>query len=192
MKKYTLLILLFFFCIFSAKIYAQYRFEEYEKLIKDHRNDSIQAILGKAELIFSAKLNDLRGNRKKKELLISKHATIAAFNHVLWMAMNDKLSHSQKLNTMMFSGKSVNDRLQFVRASPFESYAENIAFVSLSSEEIFESSDAAQMIGDEFFKLWFSSPGHKSNMLDTDFRSHGITMYYWNERVYATNVFLSR
>lgn len=192
MKKYTLLIALFFFSFFSVKIYAQYRFEEYDKLLKDYRSDSIQAILMQAELVFSAKLNDLRSKRRKTELIISKHASITAFNHVLWMAVNGKLSHSQKANSTMFSGKAVNDRLQFVRASPYASYAENIAFVSLAAEEIFESKDAAQMIGDEFFKLWFSSSGHKSNMLDADFRSHGIAFYYLNERIYATNVFLSR
>jgi len=192
MPKHTLYISLFFFLVGNAPIHSQYRFDEYEKLMADYRKDSIQTILLEAERIFSVKLNELRSKRRKNELIISKHASIAAYNHALWMAVNGKLSHSQKKSSAMFSGKSIKDRLLFVRTFQFESYGENIAYISCSPEELLDSREPAEWIAEKFYKLWFTSPGHKSKMLDVDFRSHGISFYYFDERVYAANVFLSR
>ncbi len=192
MSKYTLYIGLFLILASYSPIQGQYRFEEYEKLTSEYSKDSIQTILMDAERLFSAKLNEFRSKRRKKELVVSKHASVAAFNHALWMAVNGNLSHSQKKNSAMFSGKSIKDRLLFVRTFQFESYGENIAYISFRTEEITEEKDAAEWIANKFYELWVTSSGHKSNMLDADFRSHGISFYYFEEQIYAANVFLSR
>lgn len=89
---------------------------------------------------------------RSKSLKFDARLQSAASQHAAWMAANDEMSHTGA------NGSSVGDR---VRTAGYfwHRVGENIA------TEVTES---------EAFSRWWSSPGHRNNMLDSAFVDCGL------------------
>jgi uncharacterized protein YkwD len=142
------------------------------------------------EIYFHQMLNEYRVEKKKDSLEWRNTLQISAMNHSTWMMNSNKITHKETSGDSIFTGKTVNDRINFVTNRSDELYCgENILYFPFDlSIEGAMSDEEAWLIADLAFENWKSLKGHNKNMLH-HYLLHGAAFKYANGFIWATNVF---
>lgn len=158
------------------------KIEDSESLVKPEPETSIVGdnsnvasnYLGQVEQSIFNLVNE---ERSKAGLpLLTYNSTMEKYARIKSKDMGDNnyFSHEDlrgNLITAQMSADGVN----------YNSWGENIAYIGGS----FNSSDLAN----QFMNNWMNSPGHKANILSSDFTSIGVGVYKIGDKVYATQEF---
>ncbi len=139
---------------------------------------------------FQSQLNTYRLESGKDSLIWNERLYVAAMNHSTWMMNSNKITHKETSGDSIFTGKTVNDRINFVTNRSDELYCgENILYFPFDlSKEGVMSDEEAWLIADLAFENWKSLKGHNKNMLH-HYLLHGAAFKYANGFIWATNVF---
>lgn len=143
-----------------------------------------------AAFYFHQMLNDYRLEKKKDSLEWKNVLHKAAYNHTVWMVKTQRFSHKETPGNSTFTGKTVNERINFVTKSSEElSCGENIISIPFDLEkEGVMSDEEAWLMADLAFENWKNSKGHNENML-YDYLLHGVAFKYADTYFWATSVF---
>lgn len=156
--------------------------------------DSILQLEIRIALYFHEQVNQHRVTKKRDALLWSDTLWIAARNHTVWMARNQKLSHSEIAKTPFFSGKSDLDRVKYVLSSvpAYSMIGENCMQSSFSCETCRTVDDFARFYANEIFTNWKKSQGHNQNMLRAEFTQYGLGVRFDESgQLWSTMVLIS-
>jgi uncharacterized protein YkwD len=123
--------------------------------------------------------NEERAKIGVQPLRFHKSLEVAAYNHSMKMATTDFFSHQ---NSKDQSRYSTTDRGKL--AGVFNpSFAENIAY------NYPDMGSSYLQVAKKLIVQWMNSPGHKDNILSTKGRQMGIGTYFYDDKIYATQVF---
>jgi uncharacterized protein YkwD len=178
------------FCCLQGIIFAQsaWRIEDYSKW--DHSNfrqnpsfnrpfstSNPDYLLLDAIIFFMT--NEERSKVGVAPMSYHKMLEIAAYNHSLKMATTGFFSHQNSVDASRYS---TSDRGKLAGVSN-PSFAENIAYNYPA-----EGSSYLQ-VGNKLIVQWMNSPGHKENILSSKGRQLGVGTYYYDDKIYGTQVF---
>ncbi|MCQ2969664.1 MAG: CAP domain-containing protein [Clostridium sp.] len=134
-------------------------------------NDQFMA---EVEKLIYEKVNEERAKAGLATLsyntIMEKYARIKSQD----MGDNNYFSH-EDLNGNLITTQMKNDGVTY------KAWGENIAYIG-------GVSDAAKL-AEQFMTNWMNSPGHKANILSTNFSSIGVGVYKIGNKVYATQEF---
>lgn len=186
MKKIPLITLLFF----TINTFTQktWQLEDYSKW--NHNNFRQNTIFNQ---VFSASnpdyllldaaiffmTNEERSKAGEAPIRYHKLLEVAAYNHSLKMATTGFFSHNNYINSSRYSTSS-RGRLAGV-SNP--SFAENIAY------NYPENNSSYIKVAEKLLFQWMNSSGHKENILSTKARQMAAGTYYYNGKIYGTQVF---
>jgi hypothetical protein len=104
---------------------------------------------------------------------------VAAYNHSLKMATNSFFSHQNPIDGSRYS---TTDRGKLAGISN-PSFAENIAYN-------FPGNGSSYIqVASKLMTQWMNSSGHKENILSTNGRQMAAGTYYYDKKIYGTQVF---
>lgn len=104
---------------------------------------------------------------------------VAAYNHSYKMATTGFFSHQ---NSVDGSRYSTSDRGQLAGVTN-PSFAENIAY------NYPDNGNSYLQVATKLIVQWMNSPGHKENILSPKGRQMAAGTYYYNSKIYGTQVF---
>ena len=162
-----------------------------DSLVTVSSRDSIHFIERLAAYYFHQKLNEYRKSKRLKPLFWNEALWLASQNQAMWLIRNNKFEHVQKAGTPLFTGKTPQDRLNYVTGGSrkYVFSGENILYNSNATGESMEA--AAHKIADASFLQWKNSPDHNENMLFKDSYAHGTAFVIADDRlVYAVDLFI--
>ncbi|MFN5704458.1 MAG: CAP domain-containing protein, partial [bacterium] len=174
--------------VFHTNAFSQtYKASNLNKLLSTIKNNQKLLIEYQASEIFHTLINDYRKKNGLSELEFNHILWLAARNHNLWMSEN-KLSHTENVKSLNFTGTKPGDRLDFVSKNSCNWTGENCLY-NFSYDEYDTTERNAYSIANESFIQWKNSKGHNENMLG----SHGFegTAFYISKSgvVWATSLF---
>ncbi len=104
---------------------------------------------------------------------------VAAYNHSMKMATTSFFSHQNSIDASRYS---TSDRGKLAGVTN-PSFAENIAY------NYPNNGDSYLQVAEVLMDQWMNSPDHKSNILSSKGRQMGGGTYYYNGKIYGTQVF---
>ena len=161
-----------------------------DSLLKVSKTDSIRYVERLAAYYYHQKLNEYRTGKRLKALHWQDAAWLASRNHCMWLIGNQKFDHVQKPGTPFFTGKSPQERLNYVTGvKQYTFSAENILYNSNAFGK--RATDIARQIAETSFTQWKNSSDHNTNMLFRDSYAHGTAFVVAEGNlVYAVDVFI--
>lgn len=157
--------------------------------LKSSQSDSLLLTQRLAAIYFHQTLNQYRISIHADTLVWDEALWLCAQNHCNWMALHNKLSHTQQENTVLYSGKTPAQRVQFVTGENLGGCAENALYSSISGK--FSVNELAGYIAAIAFELWKGSAGHHQNMTGP-YGTHGVAFVLSDGLVWGTDVFTFR
>jgi uncharacterized protein YkwD len=152
-------------------------------------HDSVHQIEIIAGQKFHQLLNSYRLKKNKQELIWDENLWLTADNHNYYMSYHENLSHQQKKFTKHFTGKEPLDRYHYVikEKCKISTFGENIQYFTISNNINIE--EISSNIANEAFNNWKESKPHHKNMIERDYKKHGIAFKIDELKVWGTNVF---
>ena len=136
--------------------------------------ESSDAFMAQVEQSIYNKVNEQRSANGLSTLsyntTMQKYARIKSQD----MGNNNYFDHKD-LNGNLITAKMQNDGVSY------RAWGENIAYISGVSDP--------EALASQFMTNWMNSPGHRANILSTNFSSIGVGVYKVGNRVYATQEF---
>lgn len=123
--------------------------------------------------------NEERSKVGVPELRYHKLLEVAAYNHSMKMATTNFFSHENSVDHSRFNP---SDRGKLAGVSN-PSFAENIAY------NYPENGSSYLQVATKLMVQWMNSPGHKDNILSIKARQMGAGTYYYDRKIYGTQVF---
>jgi uncharacterized protein YkwD len=134
-------------------------------------NDKFMA---KVEQLIFQKVNEER--TKAGVQALTYNSTMEKYARIKSQDMGDKnyFSHEDLQGNLM-TVKMKNDGVNY------KAWGENIAYIGGVTDE--------NALANQFMTNWMNSPGHRANILSTNFSSIGVGVYKIGNKVYATQEF---
>jgi len=134
-------------------------------------NDKFMA---KVEQLIFQKVNEER--TKAGVQALTYNSTMEKYARIKSQDMGDKnyFSHEDLQGNLM-TVKMQNDGVNY------KAWGENIAYIGGVTDE--------NALANQFMTNWMNSPGHRANILSTNFSSIGVGVYKIGNKVYATQEF---
>jgi len=126
-------------------------------------------------------VNEARKNAGVRELQYDDALAVIAEKHSVDMQIRNFFAHTNP------SGNTAFDRAQNAGYA-YRAYGENIAWFSTSNL----SNMSNREIADKFFGQWWNSPGHKTNMLSSNFDRQGLGIHAYGNKIWATQNLASK
>jgi hypothetical protein len=123
--------------------------------------------------------NEERSKVGVDQMRYHKLLEVAAYNHSLKMATTGFFSHQNTVDATRYS-KSDRGKLAGI-SNP--SFAENIAYNFPGNGSTY------LQVAEKLIVQWMNSSGHKENILSTNGRQMGCGAYYFEGKIYGTQVF---
>lgn len=158
--------------------------------LKECKNDSVKEIERLAALKFHRLINEYRKKNNIDTLTWNDTLWLAARNHCAWMSQNNKISHGQIENTLLFTGKNPGERYDFVtmRKTALSWSGENALYNYSGTGTTIEK--ISETMAEAAFNQWKNSPGHDQNMRAPHSKYHGTAFLAEPRgRVWATDLF---
>jgi uncharacterized protein YkwD len=175
--------------------------------LKNIKFDSLLQLERMTSFHFHQLLNQYRVSKGKKTIYWDDKLWLAARNHNIYLLRNNKnLNHNESSSKAYFSGNLPQNRVDYVTYSSaefkfggFENCAVSGEMIPSSIDEkahrmesINDLVDLAKSSAENMFELWKSSPGHNSNMLDSEHLAHGTSVIFGEFAEYGTSVFTQK
>jgi uncharacterized protein YkwD len=187
MQKF--LFVLFSFCLFGIS-FAQntWKIDDYQNW--NHANFRQNKIFNQTfsttntdYLLLDAAIfyitNEERAKVGIEPMQYHKLLEVAAYNHSMKMATTGFFSHQNSIDASRYS---TSDRGKLAGVTN-PSFAENIAY------NYPKNGNSYLQVAEALMDQWMNSPGHKSNILSSKGRQMGGGTYYYNGKIYGTQVF---
>ncbi|MCE2713069.1 MAG: CAP domain-containing protein [Cryomorphaceae bacterium] len=184
-----------------------YREGDLFSLMRGIKNDKLLQLERLTAFEFHQLINIYRQSKKLKTIYWDDKLWLAARNHSIYLIQNCKnLTHVETSSKPYFTGKEPSDRMNYVTYGSQE-YAfggfENCAVsaemlprtaIKLLPEELSwqEMVSFSRSTANEMFELWKHSPGHNSNMLESEHLAHGTSIVFGEHAQYTTSVFTQK
>jgi uncharacterized protein YkwD len=175
--------------------------------LKNIKFDSLLQLERMTSFHFHQLLNQYRISKGKKTIYWDDKLWLAARNHNIYLLRNNKnLNHNESSSKAYFSGNLPQNRVDYVTYSSGEFKFGGFENCAVSGEMIPSSIDEqahrqgsindlvvlAKSSAENMFELWKSSPGHNSNMLDSEHLAHGTSVIFGEFAEYGTSVFTQK
>jgi len=134
-----------------------------------------------AKLIFQS-TNKIRSQRGVSTLFWDHVLAEVAFRHSRDMCLNNFFDH------INLRGEDCMDRVLNFTKKKYFLVGENIFKVDTNYDLIRSFGDLRKVV-DNLMKGWMDSPGHRKNILCSDFRFLGVGVYATEDDVFATQLF---
>lgn len=193
--KNSVFIIFFIFCV--GNTFAQYRDTLFTAtglpyFLKQTAIDSTLKLEYLTSVHFHTLLNEYRIKKKLKTYNWDDTLWLAARNHTVWMAENNRLTHLQRKESSFFSGTSYTKRIAFVDGG-YRTYnlsGENALYNFVDCSEC-EMEIKAKKVAEICFNQWRNSQGHHQNMINKEFVLHAVAFIFdEDDKVWATDLFL--
>jgi uncharacterized protein YkwD len=193
--KNSVFIIFFIFCV--GNTFAQYRDTLFTAtglpfFLKQTAIDSTLKLEYLTSVHFHTLLNEYRIKKKLKTYNWDDTLWLAARNHSVWMAENNRLTHLQRKESPFFSGASYTKRIAFIDGgyrTPNVS-GENTLYNFVDCSEC-DMETKAKKVAEICFNQWRNSQGHHQNMINKEFVLHAVAFIFdEDDKVWATDLFL--
>lgn len=141
---------------------------------------------------FHTLLNEYRIKKKLKTFNWDDTLWLAARNHTVWMAENNRLTHTQRKGSRFFSGTSYTNRIEFIDGGNRTSNTsgENALYNFVECSEC-DLETKAKKVAEICFNQWRTSQGHHQNMINREFVLHAVAFIFdEDDKVWATDLFM--
>jgi len=130
-------------------------------------------------------INEHRESNRKQPLLWNDTLWLAARNHSHFLSQNSLFQHHQVRGKDHFTGIDHNNRIQYVlgQEPSLNTSGENL----FSTGYAFSNPHLAKLA----FEAWKNSSGHNKNMLNNDYKLHGVAVFIGDKGVIITDVLSS-
>lgn len=123
------------------------------------------------------RINHLRAEHGLSRVRYDARLQAAAIKHSAEMYEMDYFSHTSPVSAHAEFATRIN--------------REGVTDFGIAGENLVMGPDASDLAR-RFVDIWMESPGHRANILGSDFRFTGIGVYGLQDRVYATQLFTQR
>lgn len=193
--KNSVFIIFFIFCV--GNTFAQYRDTLFTAtglpyFLKQSAIDSTLKLEFLTSVHFHTLLNEYRIKKKLKTYNWDDTLWLAARNHTVWMAENNRLTHLQRKESPFFSGTSYTKRIAFIDGGYRTSNVsgENALYNFVDCSEC-DMETKAKKVAEICFNQWRNSQGHHQNMINKEFVLHAVAFIFdEDDKVWATDLFL--